>query len=709
MFRQMFYLRQRKCVATHSTFRCELKVRAYLVLFALLAISPIRRKSLLLHFVLFAGPVVCGATAHAQNIFVTEDGTFNVSEWTLSGSSVNTYFTPTDGDPTGIAVSGSNLYYAGHEADVISTYSLSAGTTNFDFITGLNGPTFLAISGSDIFVANGTGNTIGEYTTSGGTVNASLIAGLNRPTGLAVSGSDVFVASYNTGTIGEYTTSGGTINPSLVNGLNSPLGLAVSGSDIFVVNNDFRIGEYTTSGGTVNASLITALPYQSFGLALSGTDLYLVNGDYIGEYTTSGGTVNPTLIGDPNEAFGVAVSSAAPTPEPGTLALVSAAALSLLGYGWRRHRVAKHFAKLTAFDQEGREKVRTRHLLSPLLLVLAVGSTVNGQVFTFSSSGGSQVFTVSGSGSSGSIQTYTIPATGTYDISVSGAQGGLGGLGASVSGDVSLTQGTVLDIVVGQQGLHVLDNVVGGGGGGSFVYVAGASQPLAVAGGGGGGSYNSTSGWAGQNATSGNAGYDPSSGGYGGFGGTGGAGGGGGTYSYVEDPAEGFNGGGGGGWLAVGHNGANEYSGNGGFWRNGLTSFGGGAGNSFANGGFGDGGGGGAEGGGGGGGYSGGGGGSGDGGTGGGGGSYLASSFTNTLETAGYNSGNGEVSISPVSATPEPGTLALAAIGLSTGAACFGWKRRRRRWAARTLKPSAFDQQDPPIQSFPSRSSAKAA
>jgi hypothetical protein len=36
----------------------------------------------------------------------------------------------------------------------------------------------------------------------------------------------------------------------------------------------------------------------------------------------------------------------------------------------------------------------------------------------------------------------------------------VGGLGASVSGDVTLTQGTVLDIVVGQGGV----NYAGGGG-----------------------------------------------------------------------------------------------------------------------------------------------------------------------------------------------------------------------------------------------------
>ena len=106
-----------------------------------------------------------------------------------------------------------------------------------------------------------------------------------------------------------------------------------------------------------------------------------------------------------------------------------------------------------------------------------------------------------------------------------------GGLGAFVSGDISLTQGTALEIVVGGQGVNGTDFYAGGGGGGSFVYVAGAPQPLAVAGGGGGGGGGSpidSGGGPGQNGTSGQAGFDVSNSGYGGYGGSDGSGGGGG-------------------------------------------------------------------------------------------------------------------------------------------------------------------------------------
>jgi hypothetical protein len=68
-------------------------------------------------------------------------------------------------------------------------------------------PTGIAVSGADLFVANATTGTIGEYTTSGTLVNAALITGLDNPSGIALSGSDLFVANANgSGTIGEYTT-----------------------------------------------------------------------------------------------------------------------------------------------------------------------------------------------------------------------------------------------------------------------------------------------------------------------------------------------------------------------------------------------------------------------------------------------------------------------------------------------------------------------
>ena len=92
------------------------------------------------------------------------------------------------------------------------------------------------------------------------------------------------------------------------------------------------------------------------------------------------------------------------------------------------------------------------------------------------------------------IQYWTVPQTATYTIEVWGAQGGntssaTGGLGARMKGDFTISSGTVLKILVGQQGGG--NYYDGGGGGGTFVVQKTGSNAtditaLIIAGAGGG-------------------------------------------------------------------------------------------------------------------------------------------------------------------------------------------------------------------------------
>jgi hypothetical protein len=115
----------------------------------------------------------------------------------------------------------------------------------------------------------------------------------------------------------------------------------------------------------------------------------------------------------------------------------------------------------------------------------ATGATGPLQAACNTAYGGSVTVTVTGG-----IQSWTVPASGTYTITATGAQGAsgdtgfVGGKGAQVSGQFNLTAGQVLQLVVGQQGVGQGSSTNGGGGGGSFVVSSGA--PLLVAGGGGG-------------------------------------------------------------------------------------------------------------------------------------------------------------------------------------------------------------------------------
>jgi len=87
-------------------------------------------------------------------------------------------------------------------------------------------------------------------------------------------------------------------------------------------------------------------------------------------------------------------------------------------------------------------------------------------------------------------QQWTVPATGTYRIEAAGAYGAAPG--RVVSGDIDLSEGQTLTMLVGQQPTplvaNVADNVTVGGGGGTFVVSDG--KPLIVASGGDGGVYS---------------------------------------------------------------------------------------------------------------------------------------------------------------------------------------------------------------------------
>ncbi|MCJ2070062.1 Hint domain-containing protein, partial [Methylobacterium sp. J-030] len=260
----------------------------------------------------------------------------------------------------------------------------------------------------------------------------------------------------------------------------------------------------------------------------------------------------------------------------------------------------------------------------------------------------------------GAIQNYTVPVTGTYDLSGFGAAGAAGsnsgnistgGSGAQVGATFNLTQGQQLQIIVGGAGSQGIE----GGGGGGFTAVLANSgvgtaySYLLIAGGGGGGGVNFGNS---PIANGLNAQASPQ----GALLGTGGAAG------------NSQTGGGGGGGAGATSNGGSSSDFDGGLGGSTGPSYAGGHNNSFpiGNGGFGGGGGGGAifGGGGGGGGNFGGvggtaygsGGGYIGGGGGGGGTSYLAASGTlNSAETragAGVSTGNGSARINLVSAAP---------------------------------------------------------
>lgn len=273
------------------------------------------------------------------------------------------------------------------------------------------------------------------------------------------------------------------------------------------------------------------------------------------------------------------------------------------------------------------------------------------------------------------IQSWTVPTTGNYSIQVYGAKGGnsavtgtyTGGNGALMSGQFSLTAGSVLRLLVGQKGLdgtYAGYYPGGGGGGGSFIAL-GSTLVIAAGGGGGAGvgdgGYNGFNGNPGITTTTGNVANGtnsyvngvPGNSGGGGTGGSWYSGGGGGGYSSNGTNT-------GSGSLGVGGTAFNN-GGNGGLGgylsgTGGSGGFGGGAGAMF--------------GGGGGGGYSGGAGGTHGGNynatAGGGGGSY--NSGTNQNNTAGANSGDGYIVITRLAGVSIVQTASISCYGQASAA-----------------------------------------
>lgn len=150
---------------------------------------------------------------------------------------------------------------------------------------------------------------------------------------------------------------------------------------------------------------------------------------------------------------------------------------------------------------------------------------------------------------SSGIQTWTVPSTATYTIEVWGAKGGdghstpgtIGGKGARMKGNFSLTQGEELKILVGQMGTQTNTSTVnygGGGGGGTFVAKS-DNTPLIVAGGGGGAAIANNGNIDGTTSTNGmDGGYSGGNG----SAGAGGTNGGGGGTGYSNSGGAGFTG-----------------------------------------------------------------------------------------------------------------------------------------------------------------------
>jgi len=266
----------------------------------------------------------------------TEDG--SIAEYSTAGDPLNVPLVSGGAFPAyaleWIAVSGSDVFVI--NGNTVDEYSTSGTGLKVPLISGLNSPTGITVSGSNLFFINGN-NTIEEYTTSGTSVHNFAVSGMSLPEGIAVaqSGSayNVFVANSGNNTVGEYTLSGTALEsstPALIStGLSGPQDVAVAGSMLYVTDfNNGAVGQFTTSGGTGSIALVSDL-VNPFGIAVSGSNLLVttfggLGGNTIDQFNaTTGDPVNSPLVSSGlDDPAGIAVDMPEPSG-PALLAIIS--------------------------------------------------------------------------------------------------------------------------------------------------------------------------------------------------------------------------------------------------------------------------------------------------------------------------------------------------------------------------------------------------
>ncbi|MEI7420845.1 MAG: glycine-rich protein, partial [Prolixibacteraceae bacterium] len=470
-------------------------------------------------------------------------------------------------------------------------------------------PTLVAITGTTSTCVGST--TTLANSTSGGTwsSNATGVATVVASTGV-VSG-----VSAGTATVTySYTNSNSctnTVSASVtVNAL--PTVAAITGTTIFCQGATTILANSTTGGVWISGSTGIATVDASSGVVTgvsAGTSLitYTVTN---GNACSKAVTTTVTVSGLPSDPSSI-------TSSPASVCVGTSSNLNATSAG----NNINWYTVSTGGTNLGSSVSAANYAVTP-------GSTTTYYAEATTVTSGSQSYAYTGG-----MQTFTVPSGVTsLTIDTYGAQGGTstsggytGGLGARIKGDIAVTAGQVINIQVGGKGN---DGSCGSaGGGGTFVVRSGTA--LVVAGGGGGGfycsAYGGNYGGSGLTSTGGGAGIKCGSAGVGYAGGTNGnggsanLGGGGGGFSGAGSSSS-PSGAGGGAYPGAGGLPGGGYGGGGGYYNGCCGGSGGGGG------------------------YSGGSGGTSDGSAGGGGGSYNAG--TSQTNTAGAQSGNGQVLVS---------------------------------------------------------------
>lgn len=213
-----------------------------------------------------------GITLEGARLFITNNGSGNVSAYSTSGTLIAvSYFLPAPPPGVyGITSDGSRVFIVNLTQGTVTAHSASTGNAigTPPLLSGLAGPRGVAVSGNTLYVVTtDTDSVIARDATTGAVVAGfTTITGFTEPRGIAVSGNRLYVSDFGSGWVGVYNaTTGATINANFIN-TGSPLGLKVVDNRLYVATPGAgTVGVYdATTGATINAALVSGLnnPYD---------------------------------------------------------------------------------------------------------------------------------------------------------------------------------------------------------------------------------------------------------------------------------------------------------------------------------------------------------------------------------------------------------------------------------------------------------------
>lgn len=261
------------------------------------------------------------ATKARGSVYWTNTVNGSVGRATVLGTHVSEKFIALDTTGGGgLTVNKNHIYWTsanGGTATTIARANLDGTGVDPTFITGAQNPCGVAVDGSNIYWAGDVGTSIGRANLDGTDVNQDFITTGNGVCGVAVTRSDIYWANYETGHIGRAKLDGSHVKDDFITGCGS--GIAIEGKYIyFTTPSGTGIGRANIDGTDVDPNFITGLNGEVAFIAADSTYIFWADwgsrgsGTTIGRANLNGTGVNQSFIKGTKGGFGIAVTGGNP-------------------------------------------------------------------------------------------------------------------------------------------------------------------------------------------------------------------------------------------------------------------------------------------------------------------------------------------------------------------------------------------------------------